>query len=268
MKTTNNRPKLIASDIGGTLISGEHHVPAYTANVLNALVDKGIPVALITGYNYTTTLNITRNLGDGVMRLPQNGSLCLKENQLIWEYRVPSQSAKEMYDYLQQNQLPVIVYKGREEGFNNYYIYEEEMPAISYAFQRLPELTDFENIIGVSTLLPDEQALQVKTKIEEIVGDSFKVIYVRERKGSWLEVLRKDLALKRLCKELDIPPAETVYFGDNFNDREVLRAVGHPVLVENAVPEMKKEFKTIIPSVDQQGVAHYLDQLFNLDLRE
>jgi Cof subfamily protein (haloacid dehalogenase superfamily) len=263
-------PKLVASDIGGTLLRGGSVLPDFTASVLNRLVNDGIPVALITGYNYRTTMRFTRNLDEKVILLPQNGTLCIKQQQLVWEFRIPQTAVEEIYRHLESNSLPVILYKGKNENFSNFYVYHEEVPALEYAFKRLDRLDSFENITGISTLLPEEMALQVREKIETIVGAAFKVIYTRESKGSWLEVVhtdvRKDLALERLCTELQVPLKDVIYFGDNFNDREVLRMVGQPVLVDNAYPELKREFDTVVPSVYDEGVAHYLNKLFALRL--
>ena len=208
-------------------------------------------------------------LDPDVLLMPQNGSLCIRKKNLVWEFRIPDPEARALYDYLEKNDLPVIIYKGRSEDFGNFYISHREEP-LSYAFQRLDRLTNFENITGISTLLPDETALKVKAFIEALVGDKFKVIYSRVSRGSWLEVVhaevRKDFALKRLCEEMDIPLSKVIYFGDNFNDQEALRLVGHPVLVQNAAVELKKEFTTFAGPVDEEGVAHYLNTLFGLNL--
>ena len=212
-------PQLVASDIGGTLSRGVNPIPQFTVNVLNRLVEKNIPIALITGYNYHTTLKITRDLDEKILLLPQNGTLCVKEKQLVWEYRIPEQEAYELYDYLDENDLPIIIYKGKNENFKNFYISGNHIPHLAYGFARMFRSNGFENITGISTVLPDDMAKKVRIEIQEIVGDKFKVIYSPGTNGSWLEVchteVRKDLALKRLCHELSIPLTEVFYFGDN-----------------------------------------------------
>ena len=264
-------PQLVASDIGGTLSRGVNPIPSFTVNVLNRLVKKDIPVALITGYNYHTSLKITRDLDERILLLPQNGTLCVKEKQLVWEYHIPEQDAYELYDYLDEHDLPVIIYKGKNDDFKNFYISRNQIPHLTYGFERMFRSNGFENVTGISTILPDEMAKKVRREIQEIVGDKFKVIYTPEAIGSWLEVchteVRKDLALKRLCHELSIPLSRVFYFGDNFNDLEALRTVGFPVLVENAAPQLKKEFDTIIPPVAEQGVGHYLNEQYHLGFR-
>lgn len=263
-------PGLVASDIGGTLSRGVNPIPRFTVNVLNRLIKKNIPMALITGYNYNTVVKITRDLDERILLLPQNGALCVKENKLVWEYRIPEPETRELLDYLDENGLPIIIYKGKNEDFKNFYISREHMPRLTYGFERLFRLNGIDNITGISTFLPDEMAKNVRTEIQEIVGERFKVIYSPGTDGSWLEVshdqVRKDLALERLCHMLSIPLEEVVYFGDNYNDLEALRIVGFPVLVENAAPELKNEFETIIPSVVEQGVGHYINECCGLNL--
>ena len=246
-------------------------MPPFTAGVLNKLVKTDVPVALITGYNYSTTMKFTRNLDEKVIRVPLNGTLCVKGEKMVWEYHIPEKEAVALYNYFEKNNLPIIVYKGKNEGLKNYYINKKDIQSLSYAFEKIDGLEDFGNITGISTLVPHEMAPAVKEKAESFAGDKFKVIYTKVSKGSWLEVVhrevRKDLALKRLCTELSVPLSQVIFFGDNFNDLEVLRMVGHPVIVDNAVPELKKEFNTVIQSVHEEGVAHYLNDLYKLEMR-
>jgi hypothetical protein len=269
MEKTGSLPKLVASDIGGTLADDVNTIPPFTVRVLNRLIRTNLPVLLITGYNYSSTKKFTENLDDRVILMPQNGSLCVKDGKLVWEYRIPEPQAKELCAFLRKNNLPIIIYKGKEADFDNIYVYPQEL-YLSYAFRRVERLTGYSNITGISTLLPDNKAAKVRKKIQGIVGDKFKIIYTRQTRGAWLEVVhpevRKDLSLKRLCREMDIPLADVIYFGDNFNDEEALRIVGHPVLVENAAPELKKEFTTIIRPVAKEGAAHYLNEIFSLNI--
>ena len=270
MEKTGSLPKLVASDIGGTLAYDTNTIPPFTVRVLNRLIAANLPVLLITGYNYNSAKGFAKNLDDRVILMPQNGSLCLKKGKLIWEYRIPEPQAEEIFDFLSEHNLPIIVYKGKEADFENIYVYQQKL-SLSTAFRRVETLPGFANITGISTLLQDKEAARVRKKIQAIVGNTFKVIYIRQSRGSWLEVahpeVRKDISLKRLCSEMNIPLKDVVFFGDNFNDEEALRLVGHPILVENAAPELKKEFTTIIRPVTEEGVAHYLNEIFSLDTK-
>jgi len=270
MKKIDTLPKLVASDIGGTLAHDTDTIPPFTVRVLNRLIRENIPVLLITGYNYNSAKEFAKNLDDRIILMPQNGSLCLKQGKLVWEYRIPEQQAEELCAFLRGQKLPIIVYKGKEADFENIYVHARELP-LSNVFRRVEKLTGFTNITGISTLLPDKKAIKTRSRIRDIVGDGFKVIYIRQVRQSWLEVahpeVRKDISLERLCEEMEILVKDVMYFGDNFNDEEALRLVGHPILVANAAPELKKEFTTIIRPVTEEGVAHYLNEIFNLNIK-
>lgn len=270
MRTIEPLPKLVASDIGGTLIRGGDIVPDFTAAVLNRLVETGIPVVLITGFNHDTTLRYVRNLDPKIILMPQNGTICLRGNEKIWEYGMSEEEAREIFQFLHRNTLPIIIYKGKAAAFKNYIVSPPGF-SMSGPFEEIKKLDDFTNITGISTLVPNPLIPRIRPQLEHLIGNKFQLAYSQQEPASWLEVLqqqvRKDLALKRLCHEWDIPLEDVVYFGDNFNDQEAFRLVGHPVLVENAVEELKDEFRYVIGSVRDEGVAHFLNQCYQLGLK-
>lgn len=216
-------------------------------------------MALITGYNRNTTMRYTANLSAKTMLLPQNGTMCFKGKEKIWEYRIQPEEAEEIYGYLVQNNLPTVIYKGKEGNFMNYFTGPPDF-TLSEAFKRIETLTDFDAVTGISTLVPNQIALSIKAQLERMIGNKFQLIYVKEEDASWLEILqsqvRKDLALKRLCDELAIPPSEVIYFGDNFNDLEALRLVGRPVVVKNAVsPSKMSSNRSSVPSPKRESAS-------------
>ncbi len=53
-------------------------------------------------------------------------------------------------------------------------------------------------------------------------------------------------------------------FGDGENDLDMLRKVGHPVVMENAQEIVKKEINNTAPKNIENGVALYLEKYFKL----
>ena len=51
---------------------------------------------------------------------------------------------------------------------------------------------------------------------------------------------RKLPAFLRICERLGVTPAECAFLGDDFPDLAILRVVGLPVAVGNAVPEVRR----------------------------
>jgi 5-amino-6-(5-phospho-D-ribitylamino)uracil phosphatase len=80
-----------------------------------------------------------------------------------------------------------------------------------------------------------------------------------ERGMSMLDVLRrgvtKGAALAEWAKQRGIAPEEVMAIGDNWNDREMLAFAGLPVVMGNAVPELKSQGWRVTLSNDDCGVA-------------
>jgi len=71
----------------------------------------------------------------------------------------------------------------------------------------------------------------------------------------------KGSALEFVCERLAIEPAAVVAFGDGANDVELLEAAGLGVAVADADAALKPIAGWTVPSVDDDGVAGFLDAL-------
>ena len=68
----------------------------------------------------------------------------------------------------------------------------------------------------------------------------------------------KTAAIKALAEACGISPADTVAFGDDLNDIEMLKLCGRGIAVANAVPETREAADEITFSNDEDGVAEWL----------
>jgi 3-deoxy-D-manno-octulosonate 8-phosphate phosphatase (KDO 8-P phosphatase) len=72
---------------------------------------------------------------------------------------------------------------------------------------------------------------------------------------------RKLPALNRILERHQIAPAETAFIGDDFPDLAVLRAVGLPVAVANAVPEVLRECRLHLKQSGGRGAVREFAEL-------
>jgi hydroxymethylpyrimidine pyrophosphatase-like HAD family hydrolase len=265
------RPKLVASDIGGTLTHGKNVIPGFTCGVLNRLISMDIPVVLITGFNYHAARRYVRNLDEQITLIVQNGALCEQGGRIVWELQIPGNEAAEIYRFLDLYKIPIIVYKGKGEDFKVLCKgrgYLKDRPSLT----QVEEVRDFHGVTGISTLVPTDRVGEIRSRIRDSIQDRFQLIRSLGAELSWLEITppkaRKDLALQQFCREISIPLSDVIYFGDNYNDSHALHAVGYPVVMENAVAELKQGFEVKAKSVYEEGAAHYLVQLFELPMEK
>ena len=68
------------------------------------------------------------------------------------------------------------------------------------------------------------------------------------------KAFNKGLAVKRLCRHLDIPIQNTIAFGDSMNDLEMIQAAGLGICMANGSPDLKKIADEVCPAVDEDGL--------------
>ena len=80
----------------------------------------------------------------------------------------------------------------------------------------------------------------------------------------------KGVALASLAERRGLRPEEIMAIGDNFNDLEMLKFAGHPVVMGNAAPEllvMAREFGwSVAPINDEDGVAQMIEGVLSSQL--
>ena len=98
------------------------------------------------------------------------------------------------------------------------------------------------------------------SQILEECKDCFYVGYTGE---TWRKFAskgaEKGTALKILCEHLGIDISDTVAFGDDWNDFEMLSAAGIGIAMENAITDVKNIADFITESNDNDGVASWLE---------
>ena len=71
----------------------------------------------------------------------------------------------------------------------------------------------------------------------------------------------KSNAVKVLCEVKNIPIEDTISFGDNYNDIDMLEATGMGIAMGNAPEEVKKHADKITLDNDSEGLLHMLEKL-------
>ena len=71
----------------------------------------------------------------------------------------------------------------------------------------------------------------------------------------------KSKALEFLCERWGIEPGRVLAFGDADNDIDMLRFAGHGVAVGGMTGEVRDAADEVVPNVDEDGVALYVEKL-------
>ena len=142
-------------------------------------------------------------------------------------------------------------------------------------------ITDDEEVVKVQAVQGRIEDIPAETPVFRIVfftedkesGDSLALLLKKEFPDShvtksWFNMVEvmegsvtKAGAVVRLCHLLGKKPENAVAFGDNYNDEEMLRAVGHGVLMANGPEDLKKRIQFITEDNDHEGIANELQRI-------
>ena len=102
-------------------------------------------------------------------------------------------------------------------------------------------------------------------------NDSAATMYRAQKLGivnCFTGVGEKLVVLKNLCQKLDLSLSEVAYMGDDLNDLPVLKAVGLPLTVADAIPENRAVAAYVTELTGGQGaVREVCNLLLNSQLK-
>ena len=85
--------------------------------------------------------------------------------------------------------------------------------------------------------------------------------------NGWMDITSmaasKGNALHWLQQDLGISPEETMAFGDQMNDADMMRRARYSFAMDNADPNLKRVAKYTAPSNQQDGVVQVLRRVWN-----
>lgn len=250
--------KLIASDVDGTLVvdgSSSLHPELY--EVIHKLKEQGIAFVGASGRPVGSMKHIFGPVLDDVYLIAGNGYYLDYEGNKKFFTDFDKKLAAEieadmiaagmqvMFDaadcvYTRSRDLRFIDWI--ETGYRNKVV----------QIDNLLELDD--TVLKVAGCIMDGVPEEVAESLREKYGKQCKVTFAGHQ---WVDVfepsLSKGAALKNLQKELGILPEETMVFGDQMNDMEMLEQAYYSFAVANAREEVKAAARFMADSNVNQG---------------
>jgi len=102
--------------------------------------------------------------------------------------------------------------------------------------------------------------------LQERLKPQFPHLEIHRSKDEYLEIVNraatKAQAIQFMENRLGVSADEVIAFGDNYNDRDMLRYAGYSVAMGNAPDDIKAECSTVTAPNDEDGLAQVLEQLF------
>lgn len=223
----NNRIKVIAADLDGTLTNSMKHVMPYTIQIMQKAAAQGCILAIATGRPLFGVKRVIRELElkkTGGYVLSYNGCLIteVKSGRTIYQKTLPNQMTGPLYEFFKA--MPEVNIATYQPGF----IYSETENDTYLQVEAFGCSTP----VTVVDYLPDT----IKEPIYKYVVTGEPAVIARAK-------LQTDAA-----------------FGDGRNDVEMLRYAGLSFAMGNGCNEAKNAADFVIGSNDEDGVGKAIQQ--------
>lgn len=243
-------PKLIASDIDGTLMPyGQSGLPLELFPLIRRMRQAGVAFCAASGRQYHSLRRLFAPVADEIYFLCENGAVVFGPGQedsapVLSKTAMPREDALALARAiaalpdcaaLLSGQYTAYICNWEESSIRRMEDWTGNLVCRVDALEEIPE-----DILKVSAFCPKGPE-DARTCLGPQWGEPYHMAVAGPE---WLDftLADKGAGLRGLCRALDIDPADAAAFGDNWNDVPMLEAIGQPWLMENADPALKEKF--------------------------
>ncbi|WNV75945.1 HAD family hydrolase [Geodermatophilus sp. DSM 44513] len=272
------RPKLVATDLDGTLLASTGEVSPRTRTALEACWDAGIPVVGVTGRGPRLLDSVRAALdGRGIAVLAQGGFVVdLERDEVLRTVGLPRSQATGVIERIEEvaGELVVAVEDAADQG-------EVHSPLrVQHGFDwPYPEPA---HLLPRNEVLPTGAVLKVFLRSatlgqDELLARARRVVDPADAELThaglgFIEVLppgiTKATGLAIALDRHGVEYGDVLVFGDMPNDLPMIEAVrdagGRAVAVANAHPAVRSATPLLTSGHDADGVARYLEAVLGV----
>lgn len=265
----------IALDLDNTLLNADKEISNENERVLKQLHRDGKRIVLCTGRPIQGIQKLLKQLAlfeSGDYAITFNGGL-VQHNQsqaILDQTTLNKANVAALYADAQVRNYPLDVI-GPDRVYSLVALgksdYEDFMgAALHFSDITFDELPDDQNFGKVVCSAPADKIKEVRAGLPANLTDMLHIVPSR---SELLEFLPKNVnkarGLSQLVAHFDESLENVMAFGDEENDYEMIDQVGIGVAMGNAIPKIKQVAKAETLTNNEDGVAAYLKQYFNLD---
>jgi HAD superfamily hydrolase (TIGR01484 family) len=261
-------PRLVATDLDGTLVRSDGTVSPYAHDVIATLDERGIPVVFVTGRPLRWAEEVFQYVGAHGLAVVSNGAL-------VWDV------ARDQVHRLR----PI----AEEVGLEVCRLIREAVPGSVFAVETLAGIaleTEFVerhpvppgSVRGDLDQIFNRPAVKVLARHEGIEPQEFwdraraavgeLAVITWSSTSALLEIsaegVTKASTLALVCDAQGVAAEDVVAFGDMPNDLPMLAWAGTSYAMANAHPTVIEAADHVAPANDDDGVAATLVGLFDL----
>lgn len=266
---------LIAIDLDGTLLQDNRQISNYSKVVIQKLIEQGHHVVIATGRSNRMSILYYNELGLTTPLINSNGAVIHHPRDRNWgSYHHPldMKTAQDIieisYSLQAENLLAAVHDNVLVERYNEHIMdfYNsgsdsgivkigpvkdklKEEPTLMLVYPHIDQLDQLTNYLN---------DIHAETIDHRNWGEPFHIIEIMNKS------MNKAVAVKKVADYYGVPRERIMAFGDETNDLHMLDYAGIGVAMENGVDAAKNVADHITKSNEEDGVAVFLADYFNI----
>ncbi len=257
--------KLVVSDIDGTLLEdGQHTLNPELFEVIRKLRENGMQFAAASGRQWASIEAVFEPVKEKIFYLSDNGAYVGCHGRQLFANTIDRETVMDMVRDIRAAGLDVMV-SGPDVVYMdtpNEEFYRWMVDGYKFRVERVDDLLKVEDeFIKISAYKKSDVEGATK-ELREKYQDRLKIAISGDM---WMDCMapgiNKGVAVRLLQDSLGIAPEETIAFGDQLNDIEMLESVYYSFAIGNARPEVKQVAKFQADTNVNDGVLKILKLL-------
>lgn len=267
--------RLFVTDLDGTLLNAKKEIPPFTVRTIQNIIENGDYFTIASARTPATVVPMLAEIPINAPAVLMNGVILFdlkKRSALKVEY-IPDHAALQVVQAFEKHRRYGFLYHYSRDAIEVHYrnlnsLCEQEFYTIrkGKAYKKFVQTENFYSLIDGKVVyfavIGSYEELEPLSKsiadIPEIDFVFYKDVYAQD--VYYLEIYsvkaNKENGVRNLKRFVSC--GRTVVFGDNYNDMEMFRCADECYAVSNGVPELLQMANGIIPSNEEEGVAHKL----------
>lgn len=257
--------KWIFLDMDGTLLDSQKNLPKDFFKLKSQLEAQGIQFGLASGRQYARIRTVVSPYDDDFMYITDNGTMCFHHHQNLIKQEIEHELAIQMIKtIITEMNIDLVVNTTQGAVFHSS-VSQDILEDLKEYYEDYRFVDDFTTLTGITKLSLYDAKDEFFNK--EVLDQYKSLANVTGSGPTWIDIVSKESskghALNDLAHLYQVDLSEVMVFGDAMNDYDMLKIVGHPVIMANADPFLKQQGYRMTASNDEDGVCLVLRELVN-----
>ena len=257
--------KLVVTDMDGTFLRSDMTYDRERFDTLfNRMKEAGIYFVVASGNQYYQIRSFFQDKMDEIWFAAENGNFLVKGTEPVFNTAIEKEITDKAIDAIQSLDGVALVVCGKESAYISG-VKEETASHINKFFHRLKVMETLkglqDEILKFTVITEDNDAVHYAPILQEIVGESMVAVATAKNNVDIMKKgINKGTAIAYLQERLGVTPDETMVFGDNGNDIEMLGMAEYSYAMDNAIPRVKEAARFTAPSNNDDGVLAIMEE--------